>query len=325
MLSSRRPPTRALALAVLAFTPRATSAEPLPTHDIACLVGADSEPNSAWPRRAAAVVCEVLRRHGESVAALTETAPADSAAYVTSVRRIGTEWLLVIAYQDPIGTRRNERQTALQKIEDVENAAAFLAAAPYADVAPADRHPVLAPPRNALILDGWIGGSSAPVVNGSHDGSFTIGFTGLFRHDWLEAGLALNAGTEFFGAGYVMASVLAGAAFNPAPWFQVDLLGELGAESISGLGSGLFENVEDGGSAMLPYFGGRAGLSFLLGRSHRFVLGWWFAPGFSERTLVHATVQSCFFGCTVNSDTFDVGGFSFATGLRIGGIIGLGD
>jgi hypothetical protein len=243
---------------------------------------------------------------------------------VTSVRRLGPQWTLQIAYEDPIGTRRDARRTALQKIVDVESAAALLAAAPYAAVASADPRPVLPPSRNALILDGWIGGSSAPVVNGNQDGSFALGFTGLFRHEWLEAGLALSIGTEVFSAGYVTGSVLAGAAFNPAPWLQVDLLGEFGAESISGLGGSLFSDVEDGGSVTLPYFGGRAGVSFLLGRSHRFVLGWWFAPGFSDRTVVHATIQSCFLGCATRSETFDVGGFSFATGLRLGGIIGLG-
>ena len=266
MAPCRRSPTRALALAVVACTSRTTFAAPLPTGNIADLVGADSEPNSG----------------------------------------------------------RDERRTAPQKIEDVETAPVFFAAAPYAVVAPVGQHPALPPPRNALILDGWIGGSSSPVVNGNHDGSFAIGFTGLFRYDWLETGFGLSAGTEFFGAGYVSGSVLAGAAFNPAPWFQVDLLGEVGAQSISGLGSGLFDNVEDGGGATVPYFGGRTGLSFLLGRSHRFVLGWWFAPGFSERTIVHATVQTCLLGCDTSSETFDVGGFTFASGLRLGGIIRLG-
>lgn len=320
MAFTRRPSMRVLALAVVAFSPRATFAAPLP----ACLVGADSEPNSNWPRRAATIVCETLRRHGEVVAALTETAPADSAGYVTSVRRIGREWVLRITYEDPIGTRWDERDTALQKIEDVESAAALLAAAPYAADASPDPRPVLPPPRNALVLDGWIGGSSAPAVNGKQDGSGALGMTALFRHKWLEAGFGLSVGVGVFSAGYVTASVLAGAALNPAPWFQVDLLGELGTESISGLGGGFFDEVEDGGSATLPYFGGRVGTSFLLGRSHRFVLGWWFAPGFSDPTNVRATIQSCFFGCTSRSETFDVGGFSFATGLRLGGIVGLG-
>jgi hypothetical protein len=327
MCLNRRSPTCVLALAIVAFTPRTTFAQSPPTHEIACLVGANSEPNSDWPRRAAAVVCDVLRRHGEPVAARIETAPEppDSAAYVTSVRRLGTGWLLEITYEDPVGTRRSERRTALQAISDVESAGAILAAAPYGYVAPAERRPVLPPPRNALILDGWVGGSSAPYVNGNHDGSVTTGFTGLFRHEWLEAGFAFSAGEEFWGgAGYVTGSVLAGAAFNPAPWFQLDLLGELGAVGISGLGSGWFDNVEEGGRATLPYFGGRAGLSFLLGRSHRFVLGWWFAPAFTEHTIVHATVQTCFLGCNTSSDAFDVGGFTFASGLRIGGIVGLG-
>ena len=332
MASTCRLSTSVLTLAIVACTPRTTFAEPWPPRDAACLVGADSERNSNWPRRAASIVCETLRRYGETVAALTETAPEDSAAYVTTVRRIGTQWLLQIAHDDPIGTRWDERRTALQKIEDVDSAAAVLAAAPYEDEASIEPRPVLRPPRNALILDGWLGGSSAPAVNGKHLGSGALGMTGLFRHRWFEAGFGLGIRiatisewlrSEVF-TGYVTGSVLAGAAFNPAPSVQVDLLGELGVESISGLNGDLYGDLQDGGSATLPYFGGRAGLSFLLGRSHRFVLGWWFAPGFSVPTNVRVTVQDCFFGCTTSSETLDVGGFSFTTGLRLGGIVGLG-
>lgn len=179
------------------------------------------------------------------------------------------------------------------------------------------------PPRDALILDGWLGASLEPIVDGHPQRSFGVGMTALYRHAWLEVGFAPSVGTEFFGAGYFRGTILAGTAVNPADWFQVDLLGEFGFEYVSELGSGLFEKVTEGGSVTLPYYGVRVGASFLEGRSHRFVVGGWFAPGFSGHATVNATISGLFGDST--RQTHDVGGFTFTAGLRLGGVIRLGD
>jgi hypothetical protein len=74
-----------------------------------------------------------------------------------------------------------------------------------------------------------------------------------------------------------------------------------------------------GGSAALPYIGARAGLSFLPGRGHRFLIGWWFNGGSTiGQTALNSTVQSCFIGCSTSTETHTFGGSSFSTGLRLG-------
>jgi len=77
----------------------------------------------------------------------------------------------------------------------------------------------------------------------------------------------------------------------------------------------MFSRIISESSATLPYVGGRASLSFLLGRMHRFLLGMWFTSGSTiGQKTVTTTVETCFLGCSIDTDTHTVGGPSFATG-----------
>jgi hypothetical protein len=109
---------------------------------------------------------------------------------------------------------------------------------------------------------------------------------------------------------------------DPNPSSRFELLAEGGVQSISNIGGGLFSNVVAGGNATLPYFGARGSLSALLGRSHTFLLGWWLNVGSTlVHTTVNPTVQFCFLGCSTATETHDVGGWTFSTGLRLGAFV----
>jgi hypothetical protein len=172
-----------------------------------------------------------------------------------------------------------------------------------------------------IVLDGWLGGGVTSVVKeDGATGTGGLGLTGLYYYRWFEVGFAYNVQVGQFIS--QVPGVLVGVKLDPVRWFRLDLLGEGGADIVSGVGSGLFQTIESGGQATLPYLGGRAGASFLLGRAHRFVLGWWVNAGEAVgQVIVQSVVQSCLLGCSTENDTFTFGGTSWSMGLRIGGEI----
>jgi hypothetical protein len=172
-----------------------------------------------------------------------------------------------------------------------------------------------------LVLDGWIGGGTSSVVDGSSAGAAVLGVTGLYYYRWFEAGAGLTM--QFLFDSNVIVAGLAGFKVEPEPESRVriDILAEAGMNAAS-FENGLFSTVVSGGNAVLPYVGGRLGLSALLGQHRRFVLGWWVSAGDAiGSVVVNSVISSCLLGCSTFQTTDTIGGWIFSTGLRIGGDI----
>jgi hypothetical protein len=183
------------------------------------------------------------------------------------------------------------------------------------------------PPAPALeheiVIDGWLGGgSTAAVREEGAAGTIGIGVTGLYAYRWLELGLGYTAEAAIFAFSAQVPGVLAGVNLEPVPWLRFDLLAEGGAYVVTGVGGGLFTTVESGGSAALPYVGGKASVSLRLGSAHRILLGWWVNAGDAVgRTTLYPVTETCFLGCSTNQETFTFGGSSWSMGLRVGGAV----
>jgi hypothetical protein len=177
------------------------------------------------------------------------------------------------------------------------------------------------PYKQALVLDGWIGGASARVVDGSSVGLVVLGIDALYYYRYFEIGAGAAVQLEPLGEVGAIFSGLAGVKLDPAPWMRLDLLIEAGLYNISFAG-GLFQTVESGGNAALPYVGGRLGTSLPIGQSGRFILGLWVSVGDAiGPAVVNTVLQDCLFGCTTVHQTNTVGGGTISIGLRIGGDI----
>lgn len=152
-------------------------------------------------------------------------------------------------------------------------------------------------------VDGWMGGGSVAIVDGKTTGALATGATGLLQYKWFDAGVGVTAaGPLFEGMAYTV-SALAGARIDPVPWFRVETLAEGGVQEIESVSGTLFGEVLDSGRAALPYVGGRASFSFLIGRSHRLVLGTWTNAGTTiGHENVTATIDNCFLGCSVTTE-----------------------
>jgi hypothetical protein len=266
-------------------------------------------------------VCDALRSRGAKVGPVVYAGAGYRAAYVVRLRPPGASWSVAVTYERPVGNPVKTRWIAVDNFTEIPAAAEALADAqlddddsPNAEVQPTVDF--------GGTIDGWIGGGSGSIVDGNSEGGIAVGATGLLHYKLLSVGAGLTATTALFGESASIVSGLAGFRYDPAPWFRFDLLGEGGAETVRGAGSGLFSRTISEGSATLPYVGGRASVSFLIGRKHRFLLGWWFNSGSTiGEKAVTSTVESCFLGCNISTDTHIVGGPSYSTGLRIGGFI----
>jgi hypothetical protein len=177
---------------------------------------------------------------------------------------------------------------------------------------------------HGLALDGSLAGGATRVVHESRWSGFAgIGFTALYNDRWFELGAEGRFETELFGSNFMTLAGLVGGKSEPEPWLRLELLAAVGAEAASSIGSGLFRN-SSGGGATQPYLGGKASVAFLLGRSRRFLLGWWLNGGDAlGETVVHPLVQTCFLGCDQSQQTYTIGGPSWSTGIRIGGVASL--
>jgi hypothetical protein len=179
------------------------------------------------------------------------------------------------------------------------------------------------PPRTqGLVWDGWLGGGASSLVKG-YDGAgvFAFGSTGLYHNSWLEMGSGVTVQLAPFGpfASTVLGGLVGLKSDDTDVHSRYELLAEVGADFVD-VGGGLFVNSVDHGSATLPYLGARGAFSFLLGRSHRFVLGVWASAGDAVgTTVVHPVVTTCLLGCSTETETYTIGGFSWTIGLRIGG------
>ncbi len=174
-----------------------------------------------------------------------------------------------------------------------------------------------------IVLDGRLGGGASSAVREQGEtGTVGIGVTGLLYYRWFELGLGYTEESAVFTFSAHVPGVLAGVKLDPAPWLRFDLLAEAGAYMVSGVGGDLFSSTQSGDKASLPYLGGKAGVSFLPGSAHRFLVGWWVNAGEAVgQTTLYPVVSSCFLSCTVGQETRTFGGASWSMGLRIGGDI----
>jgi hypothetical protein len=172
-----------------------------------------------------------------------------------------------------------------------------------------------------LVLDGWLGAGSTRVIQESGWSGFAgIGFTGLYHYESFELGAEGRLGFALFGPTSTILAAMVGGKTEPAPWLRLELLAEVGEETLSNVGADLFTNVSGDSGATRPYLGGRASVSFLLGRAHRFLLGWWLNAGDAiGTTIINPSVQTCFLGCSTSERTYTIGGPSLSMGIRIGG------
>lgn len=172
-----------------------------------------------------------------------------------------------------------------------------------------------------IVLDGsLVGGATRVVRDSGWSGLAGVDFTGLYERQCLELGAEGSLDFTPFGPEYLTLAALAGGKVELEPWLRLELLGDVGAETVDNVGAALFRDAT-GGSATQPYVGGRASVSFLLGDSRRFLLGWWMNGGDAiGESVVHPWVRSCFLGCDQSQETFRIGGPSWSTGIRIGAV-----
>jgi hypothetical protein len=176
------------------------------------------------------------------------------------------------------------------------------------------------------MLEGWLGAGATSMVDGNSAATAALGVTGLYHGNWLElgAGLTWQPSVAGFGTSSVAATLLAGVKVDPAPRLRLELLAEGGIDHVS-FGGGLSQTVDSGGSAILPYAGGRVGVSFPLGHTRRIVIGWWMSGGAAiGPVVVHSVVTNCSstMACNTAPQTDTIGGGTWSTGLRIGGEVG---
>jgi len=176
-----------------------------------------------------------------------------------------------------------------------------------------------------IMLEGWGGGGGSSAVDRTSAAVAELGATGLYHGDWLElgAGLTWQPSLAGLGTSSVMGTLLAGFKVDPAPRLRLELLAEGGVDHVS-LGGDPSETVESGGSATLPYVGGRLGVSLPLGSTRRLVIGWWVTGGAAVGpVVVHSLVTNCnsLMVYTTAPQTDTIGGATWSAGLRIGGEI----
>ena len=179
--------------------------------------------------------------------------------------------------------------------------------------------------KQGIALDGWLGGGSTRVVRENDWLGFGgVGFTALYHYEWFEAGAGVRVEFAPLGSNSVIPTAMVGPEIEPVPWLRLELLADVGAESVSNVGAGFFSHVGADAGATQPYLGGRGSVSFLLGESRRFLLGWWLNGGDAiGETTIHPWVSTCFLGCSQSQQTFTIGGPSWSMGIRIGGVAAL--
>jgi hypothetical protein len=266
-------------------------------------------------------VCDALRRRGIKVGPVVYAAAGFRAAYVVRLLPPGESWSVSVTYEEPVGRPVKTRWITVNNFKEVPDAADLLAKALEDDDPDSDKevHNIA---NFGGTLDGWIGGGAGWLSDGRVEEGVAVGATGLIQYKWLDIGIGLTATGAVYGGSATLVSGLAGLRYDPVPWFRFDLLAESGAQTMKVADSGFLSRIVRQDSATLPYVGGRASVSFLMGRSHTFLIGMWFMSGSAlGEKVTTATVESCLLGCSVSTETHTAGGPSFATGLRIGGFI----
>ena len=214
-------------------------------------------------------------------------------------------------------------QPGTARADDDESRAVVAAAPPRAAVEPRatkadERPPTRGSPSWGFTADALIGGGAGSLVDRKSAGTFVLGATWLLRYKALEVGPGF---TFPWVQVPLQVTGLVGVLSDPARWFRLELLGEVGSECISaddGWVPSLIGGRITNDAAWLPYLGARGSVSFVVRHpAHAqgtLLIGAWLMAG---STTEHATVfpveES---GRPLSPHT--VGGPSVAMGFRIG-------
>jgi hypothetical protein len=110
-----------------------------------------------------------------------------------------------------------------------------------------------------LRVNAGLGAASGKTLSGGPAGSLMA----TYRHRFVEAGVLLEGGSEFFGGRYGLAAGVLGPVFQSSEGPRLELLAVAGRTGYDGVGCGMF--CDGGGaSASMGYLGGRAGVSYVL-------------------------------------------------------------
>jgi hypothetical protein len=159
-----------------------------------------------------------------------------------------------------------------------------------------------APPRrdfHARLDGGWL-------ATHADDAGIAGGFAASGLVQWQSLLLGVDGSFETQTPSLVSTytrgagAIVAGISIRPVDFLQIDGLAELGVAAYGGVGSRV---LDPGGSAVLPFAGGRAGLSVLISRRPSFQVsfGLW---GRYENDLQRVTVTYPIF---IGSSTVTVG------------------
>jgi hypothetical protein len=146
----------------------------------------------------------------------------------------------------------------------------------------------------------------------------TLGLILSGRHRNLLFGVKAELGTPGFGANAMRGAVLGGLILDLGPRSRVELTGEGGVHIVSGLGNGLFSHPVGGNQSLSTgYVGTRIALSFRP-RSNLYLSFWMGASRDLEQQHADVLVQSCLFGCSLDTKSYEFGGTAFSAGVGVG-------
>ena len=162
--------------------------------------------------------------------------------------------------------------------------------------------------RAGIGAGGTTSGKEAAVAE---EGVAVINASVIQRWDRRIIGANLAVQDSLFGATHAYLGGLVGIALGSGD-AHMELLAEGGLHAITGMGNDLFDEARsNNSSAVLPYAGLQMRTVFDVGAPNGLQLE---LSVHGRTDLFHETrdimIESCFFGCTTTSETWDVGGVS---------------
>lgn len=205
--------------------------------------------------------------------------------------------------------------TSLRRVFGFAATLAVLYTAPSASALPSSSG---ADKTQGASAEAWAGGGTSSVVQGARNVfSLASGLSGVYHFRWLELGGELTDQSILFTADALVAAGLVGLRIAPSSRVRFEILSEWGVDDIQ-IEPGLLSSGS-GGSASLPYVGGRVGMTLVARGRWHFVVGWWANAGDAlGSSVVTSHFSSCFIFCGDYTQTNTVGGFGWAMSGRIG-------
>jgi hypothetical protein len=166
-------------------------------------------------------------------------------------------------------------------------------------------------------FQGGIGASNDDDIGGA----FVQDLLASYRFRHLEAGAFATFGTDVFGPGYATYGVAIGPVLQTASGLRGSLLAQIGADSYTSVGCGLF--CERGGaSATVPYAGAKLSLSHVFsarGRTHlELGVSGFYGSDLERKEVRYTTTGGLFTPGQTSEQTRTLGG------ERVGGTVNAG-